>query len=65
MVPDSAEGLEITHTPTVHTIHAKQGDTELTEVFSSDLVLEQFNVNMNGTRSSSLRPIQPRRRVCW
>jgi hypothetical protein len=48
IVPDSVEGLEITHTPTMHTIHAKQGDTELTEIFSSDLVLEQFNVNMNG-----------------
>ena len=43
------EGLEITHTPTVHTIHAKQGGTELTEIFSNDLVLEQFNVDMNGT----------------
>ncbi len=49
VVPDSANGLDITHTPTVHTIHAHQGDTELTEVFSSDLVLEQFNVNMSGT----------------
>ena len=33
----------------MHTIPAHQGDTELTEVFSSDLVLEQFNVNMSGT----------------
>lgn len=48
VVPDSTEGLDITHTPTVHTIHAKQGDTELTEVFSSDLLLEQFNVVMSG-----------------
>jgi hypothetical protein len=47
VVPDSSEGLEITHTPTVHTIHAKQAGTELTEIFSSDLVLEQFNVNMS------------------
>jgi hypothetical protein len=49
VVPDSGEGLEITHTPTVHTIRASQSGTELTEVFSSKLVLEQFNVNMNGT----------------
>jgi hypothetical protein len=49
IVPDSANGLDITHTPTVHTIHAHEGDTELTEVFSPDLILEQFNVNMNGT----------------
>jgi hypothetical protein len=49
VVPDSTEGLEITHTPTVHTIHAKQAGTELTEVFSSGLVLQQFNVVMNDT----------------
>ena len=49
VVPDTTDGLEITHTPTVHTIRAKQGDTELTEVFSNELVLEQFNVNMSGT----------------
>ena len=55
VVPDSSDGLEITHTPTVHTIHASQSGTELTEVFSSDLVLEQFNVNMNGT-SIEFRP---------
>jgi len=47
-VPDSAAGLEITHTPTVHTIHVKQGDTEVTEIMSKDLVLEQFNVTVNG-----------------
>jgi hypothetical protein len=49
VVPDSADGLDVTHTPTVHTIHAKQGDTELTEIFSNDLILQQFNVNMSGT----------------
>lgn len=49
VVPDSSAGLEITHTPTVHTIHAQQGATELTEIFSSSLVLEQFNVTLNGT----------------
>jgi hypothetical protein len=49
VVPNSSEGLEITHTPTVHTIHAKQGTTELTEIFSNNLVLEHFNVTLNGT----------------
>ncbi len=49
IVPDSADGLEITHTPTVHTIHAAQAGTDLTEVFSSDLVLQQFNIVLNGT----------------
>ena len=49
VVPDSADGLEITHTPAAHTIHTTQSGTELTEIFSSDLVLEHFNVDLNGT----------------
>ena len=49
VVPDSAEGLEITHTPTEHTIHAAQAGTDLVEVFSSDLLLQQFNIVLNGT----------------
>ena len=42
-------GLEIAHTPTAHTIHAKQGTTELTEIFNNDLVLEHFDVQLGGT----------------
>jgi hypothetical protein len=49
VVPDSADGLEITHTPTVHTIHAAQAATDLTEIFNSDLILEHFNIVLNGT----------------
>ncbi|HEY1767801.1 MAG TPA: hypothetical protein VGG26_09100 [Terracidiphilus sp.] len=48
IVPDSAAGLAITHTGTLNTIHAEQGDTALTETFSSDLHLEHFDVKMNG-----------------
>ena len=49
VVPPKADGLEITHGPTSHTIHAKQGSTELTEIFNSNLVLEHFNVTLAGT----------------
>lgn len=49
VVPNKADGLEITHTPAMHTIHAKQGNTELTEIFNSDLVLEHFDVALAGT----------------
>ena len=49
VVPETPQGIEITHTATSHKIHAKQGETELTEIFNSDLVLEQFNVVLNGT----------------
>jgi hypothetical protein len=48
VVPESADGLAITHTGTLHTIHAQQGDTALTETFSSDLLLQHFDVDMNG-----------------
>jgi hypothetical protein len=48
VVPESAEGLNITHTGTLHTIHAEQGSTELTETFSNDLHLQQFDVSMSG-----------------
>jgi hypothetical protein len=45
-VPDSAEGLTITHTDSGHTIHAEQGDVAMTETFSNDLLLEHFDVDM-------------------
>jgi hypothetical protein len=48
VVPESADGLAITHTGTLHTIHAQQGATALTETFSSDLLLQHFDVDMNG-----------------
>lgn len=49
IVPTKTDGLEITHTPTAHIIHAKQGTTELTETFNSSLVLEHFDVTLAGT----------------
>jgi len=49
VVPPKADGLEITHGATSHTIHAKQGTTELTEIFNNNLVLEHFNVTLAGT----------------
>ena len=45
-VPDSADGLAITHTGTQHTIHAEQAGVALTEIFSSDLLLQHFDVDM-------------------
>jgi hypothetical protein len=59
VVPNSAGGLDITHSPTGHTIHAKQADTELTEIFSSDLVLKQFNVNMSAASIKFLPTYKP------
>lgn len=45
-VPNSSEGLTITHTGALHTIHAEQGDMAMTEIFSNDLLLEHFDVDM-------------------
>ena len=49
MVPDSASGLTMTQTATELTIHADQGETKVTEVFSNDLILQHFDVMMNDT----------------
>ncbi len=48
VVPASAEGLTITHTGSVNTIHAQDSDTALTETFSNDMLLEHFDVDQNG-----------------
>jgi hypothetical protein len=48
VVPASADGLTITHTGTVNTIHAQDSDTALTETFSNDMLLEHFDVNQGG-----------------
>jgi hypothetical protein len=48
VVPDSSQGLTITHTGTAHTIHAEQNGTALTEIFSNDLLLQHFDVDMKG-----------------
>lgn len=58
-VPETAEGLEITHTGQQHTIHARQGATELTEIFNDKLVLEQFDVNLNGVAIKFFPAFEP------
>jgi hypothetical protein len=49
VVPKKADGLEITHGITTHTIYTRQGTTELMEIFNKDLVLEHFNLMLAGT----------------
>jgi hypothetical protein len=48
VVPASAEGLTITHTGSVNTVHAQDSDLSLTETFSNDMLLEHFDVDQNG-----------------
>jgi hypothetical protein len=48
VVPASADGLTITHSGSVNTIHAQDSATALTETFSNDMLLEHFDVDENG-----------------
>jgi hypothetical protein len=59
VVPDSADGLTITHTGTQHTIHAEQAGVALTEIFSSDLLLQHFDVDMKAVSIKFQPAYQP------
>ena len=51
VIPDSADGMEITPTPEGgYKVYGEQGGTKLTEIFDKGLVLQQFNVDLNGTK---------------
>lgn len=49
VVPASTEGLEVKRQDKGFTVHGEDGSTTLTEVFSNEMILEQFNVVLNGT----------------
>jgi hypothetical protein len=48
-IPDSSEGLEIAPTSSGYKIHFKQGANEVTETLGGSLLLEHFDVNLNGS----------------
>ena len=48
-IPDSSAGLVITRTDSGYTLHAEQGDTKVTEVIDNNLILQHFDVVLNGT----------------
>ncbi len=51
VVPDSADGLEITTTADGgKQIHVAAGQVEVTEIFDSGHILRQYNVTMSGTK---------------
>lgn len=47
-IPNNTAGSDVTHTDTGFTLHSKTGDTEVTEVFATNLLLQQFNVITGG-----------------
>jgi hypothetical protein len=46
VVPATADGLKITRAPAEWTIHGEQNGTQVTEVFSNEMVLQHFSVVM-------------------
>jgi hypothetical protein len=48
VVPQNSQGLQMTHTADGFTLHSNSNGTEVTEVMSNDLILQQFNVVMGG-----------------
>lgn len=48
VVPPNARGIQITHSASGITLHMKQTDAEVTEVFSNDLILKKFKIVTDG-----------------
>lgn len=59
VVPASSEGLKITRTATDWTIHGEQNGTEVTEIFSNEMVLQHFNVVTSGVSIKFAPSYQP------
>ena len=49
VVPDNSSGLTVTHGPSTFTLHSVSDGTDVTEVFSNDLMLEKYDVIMGST----------------
>jgi len=52
VIPSNTNGMTVTHDTSAFTLHAEQGGTTVTEVFSNDLLLEEYDVIMG---SSSIK----------
>ena len=48
-IPTNSEGIQITQNDSGYTLHAEQGDTKVTEVIDMNLILQHFDVVLNGT----------------
>jgi hypothetical protein len=55
-IPGNTSGFTVTHAPTTFTLHAASNGTDLTEVFSNDLLLERYDVIMGDGRSVKFEP---------
>jgi len=48
-IPSNSEGLQITQNDSGYALHAEQGDTKVTELIDNNLILQHFDVVLNGT----------------
>jgi hypothetical protein len=48
VVPANSSGLDVTHGPSTFTLHSASNGMDVTEVFSNDLLLEEFDVIAGG-----------------
>jgi hypothetical protein len=48
VVPETAAGLKITRSGADWTVHGEQNGTEVTEIFSNEMILQHFNVLTGG-----------------
>jgi hypothetical protein len=47
-VPGNANGADVTHSADGFTMHARTSDSDVTEIFGNDLILQHFNVISGG-----------------
>lgn len=64
-VPASGDGLKTTRSANDMTLHGEQNGSEVTEIFSNEMILEHFDVVTNGMSTSSRRRTSPLTRACW
>ncbi len=55
-VPANSSGLAVTHGPSTFTLHAAANGTDVTEVFSNDLLLEHYDVIVGDGTSVKAEP---------
>ena len=53
VIPASSAGLDITNSETGHTLHAKEADSEVTEVLDNNLLMQHFDVELKSQGESA------------
>jgi hypothetical protein len=59
VVPASSEGLKVTHSAGDFTIQGEQNGAQVTEIFSKEMILQQFNIVTGGVSIRFAPSYQP------